>query len=89
MSLAKSKMGRKIMHAETISNYVPVRELRRQSGKSLKDVSEKAGMSINDWGKIERGYYGSTLHTLSRVAKAFGCDVEIKLIPIENTNDDT
>lgn len=77
-------MRKGISNRARIIDYVDVRAMRKASGKTLKELAGDSGnMAIEDWAKIERGYSGSTLHTLQRVADAFKCRIEIKFVPVE------
>lgn len=52
-----------------------VRELRRERELTLEAASERGGLDLKHWQKIEVGGLNVTMATLVRVAKGLGVDV--------------
>ena len=60
-----------------------LRELRNERGLRLKDVSEKAGISIPYLSDLERGRTNPSLETLQTLATAYEISVHDLLDPVE------
>jgi transcriptional regulator with XRE-family HTH domain len=60
-----------------------LRELRSERGLRLKDVSEKAGISIPYLSDLERGRTNPSLETLQTLATSYGITVHDLLDPVE------
>jgi len=58
-----------------------VREARRLSGLTQRDLARRAGTSQPAIARIETGLASPTLSTLERLAAAAGFDVKLSLIP--------
>ena len=54
-----------------------IREIRKNRGLSQEALGEKAGLSSNYIGQIERGQKQVTLTTLARIAKSLRIDVSV------------
>lgn len=52
-----------------------IRELRRQAGLTQSDLAEKASLSLNFIGTVERGRNVPSLMTLFRIARSLGVSV--------------
>ena len=52
-----------------------VRRLRQERALTLEEASDRAGMYLRHFQKIEAGDVNATLHTLDRLAEGFGVDV--------------
>lgn len=51
--------------------YKKLRELRKQQNLTLKDVSEKTGLSVSYLSQVERGSTSLTITSLKKIADAF------------------
>jgi len=52
-----------------------IRELRRQAGLTQSELAEKASLSLNFIGTVERGRNVPSLMTLFRIARSLGASV--------------
>jgi len=58
-----------------------LREARRLTGLTQRDLAERAGTSQPAIARIESGLASPTLSTLERLAAAAGYDIKISLVP--------
>ena len=58
-----------------------MKEIRRHSGLSLRDLAERAGTSASTLSFYESGHKEPRLSTLARIADAAGMDLEVTLSP--------
>jgi transcriptional regulator with XRE-family HTH domain len=63
--------------------------LRRQRGMTLKQLSEKAAVSLSLLSVIERDISAPTVRTLERIVKALGTSVSSLYLDMEKTEKDT
>lgn len=61
--------------APTASPSEAIRHLRKQSGLTLSDVSERTGLTISTLSKLERGRISLSYDKLMLLSKAFGVDM--------------
>lgn len=58
-----------------------LREARRRSGLTQRDLAERAGTSQSAIARIERGQSSPTLATLERLLGSAGFEVALQLVP--------
>ncbi len=58
-----------------MSTQENIRNLREEHNLSQDDMAEKLGMSVNGYGKIERGQSDLSLKRLQQIAEVFDIDV--------------
>ena len=61
--------------AESRLDGRPIRRLREQHGLSLREASERTGLSISFLSALERGVSGASVATLQRLTAAYGTTV--------------
>lgn len=54
-----------------------IKELRHNAALTLKQVSEKSGISITNISKIERGDYNPSLQIIIKLLAAMNCRLDI------------
>lgn len=61
-----------------------LREVRRTQGRSLEDVADRSGHTVNILSRIERGERAITVEDLFSLAEALGTPVEaiVKPVPV-------
>jgi transcriptional regulator with XRE-family HTH domain len=59
-----------------------VREVRRLSGLTQRDLAARAGTSQPAIARLEQGLLSPTLATLQRILKAAGFELGLRLIPL-------
>ncbi len=69
---------------ETTLDFSIVRDLRKRSGMTLEDVSQKSGLSIAALSKLERNQKMIELDTLYRLARVFGLSATDLLTLVES-----
>jgi transcriptional regulator with XRE-family HTH domain len=52
-----------------------IREVRKQRGLTQAELAEKAGISVNFIGKVERGIHSPSVTTIERIAEALNVKV--------------
>ena len=62
-----------------------IRLLRQVKGLTQEDVAERLNLSVNGYGKIERGNCDINLHRLEQIAEVFGVEV-IELLGTADRN---
>ena len=58
-----------------------IMEARANAGLSQKDLSDRTGIDQSDISKLERGIANPSIGTLSRIADALGCFLNISMLP--------
>ena len=76
------------LHESTL-DFSIVRDLRKQAGMTLEQVSESSGISIAGLSKLERNQNIIELDTLYRLARVFGLSATDLLSLIENCSAQT
>lgn len=61
---ARKKIGRRIA------------DLRKSSGLTQSELSERAGVGQDYIARLEAGRYGASIDILSRIAKAFNLEID-------------
>lgn len=64
-----------------------IRQLRRESGLTLEEVAQKAGMQASNLSDIEKGKRDIRTKTLERIAAALGCSSTALLDPVYEMDD--
>ena len=59
-------------HAERKVDGRPLRRLRHERGMSLRDASDRTGLSVSFISALERGISGASISTLQRLSSAYG-----------------
>lgn len=62
-------------HAEQRLDGRPLRRLRQRHGLSLRDASQRTGLSVSFISAIERGISGASIATLQRLTAAYGTTI--------------
>jgi DNA-binding transcriptional MerR regulator/quercetin dioxygenase-like cupin family protein len=62
-------------HAEQRLDGRPLRRLRQRFGLSLRDASERTGLSVSFLSALERGVSGASIATLQRLTAAYGTTI--------------
>lgn len=71
-------------HTDLALDFSIVREVRKQAGMTLEDVSKRSGLSIASLSKLERNQNMVELETLYRLARVFGLTASDLLSLIES-----
>jgi DNA-binding XRE family transcriptional regulator len=72
-----------VIRLDQPSDFTPaLRRMRQDAALTQRDLGHNAGITHTTISLIERGSYGTTLHTLLRLAHALGYD--LALIPRED-----
>lgn len=61
-----------------------LRFIRKEHQKTLKDLSEEAGLSLSYLSDMERGVVNPSVETLQKVAKVYGMKISKLLIGVED-----
>ncbi len=73
----------RLLWREREAAYKVARELlrlRKRQGLSQSEVARRAGLKQPAIARLESGAVRPTLDTIQRVARALGCEVEVKLV---------
>jgi transcriptional regulator with XRE-family HTH domain len=73
MKVTRPKAPEAVLFGESL------RRLRTERGWSQERLAERAGVTLNYIGNLERGEQGPSLHVLVRIARAFDIDLSVLL----------
>jgi DNA-binding transcriptional MerR regulator/quercetin dioxygenase-like cupin family protein len=62
-------------HSDQRLDGRPLRRLRQRHGLSLRDASERTGLSVSFLSALERGMSGASIATLQRLTSAYGTTI--------------
>lgn len=67
--------GRQDVETEVLAVGVAIRGLRRQQGLSLRELSQRCGLSVGFLSQVERGLASPALTSVHVIARALGTDM--------------
>lgn len=64
------------MYYDIVESGKRIKEMRKRAGMTQAQISEKIGMSEDNYGRIERGVNGASIDTFGVLSDVLNCSAE-------------